>query len=110
MDTADFAIFGVVGAIHLACLLHLWIRRPCGIASKILWTVALAVPGLGPLLYGSADHSDAVRAATGLGGGSGRGRGGGGGAFAMGGGVAGFMGGGFGGESFGDGGGFGGGE
>jgi hypothetical protein len=39
-------------ALSLACFVHLWVR-PAPVGRKVLWTVIIFLPLLGPLAYGA---------------------------------------------------------
>jgi hypothetical protein len=54
MHTADIAMLTGIELIGLACIVNLWRRadrKP--VAIKVIWSVALTVPLVGPLLYGA---------------------------------------------------------
>gem|GEM_PF-3731747 len=38
--------------VSVACLVHLWRRAPGGVLHKVVWSVLVLVPVLGPLFYG----------------------------------------------------------
>lgn len=45
--------FGLVCLPSVACLAHLWLRARGSLAKKVGWTLALGIPVLGPIFYGS---------------------------------------------------------
>ena len=46
-----FAVFEVIG---VACVAHLWARRPArSVGQRLFWSVACLVPLVGPLAYGA---------------------------------------------------------
>ena len=57
----------------VACLAHLWWRRDARLSQRALWSLALCVPLIGPLLYGAlftglAPHDGVSRPKSGQGG------------------------------------------
>ena len=47
-------IVGVLEAVSLACVYHLWTRRPAApLGRRLVWTVVTLVPTVGALLYGA---------------------------------------------------------
>jgi len=49
-------LFSITGLLSLACIYHLWARNTGGCLRKLAWTVAIAMPGLGPVAYGALYH------------------------------------------------------
>jgi hypothetical protein len=63
----------VAGIPWFCCLVHLWIRRGASLRRRLIWSVILSLPILGPLLYGSLfvpldPHSPGTRPVRGQGG------------------------------------------
>jgi hypothetical protein len=51
----DFILLGLVEAVSLGLIAHLWLgRKRLRVMTKWLWTLVLLFPGLGPVLYGFA--------------------------------------------------------
>lgn len=48
-----FWVLLLTETISLLCMVSLWRRRDARLRSRVLWSVVLFVPLLGPLLYGS---------------------------------------------------------
>ena len=56
-------ILGLSELISILCLFHLW-RQSRPVGSKLVWSVVLFLPVLGPILYGTHDPPETLRNPT----------------------------------------------
>jgi hypothetical protein len=74
VDEQKQVLVAVIGGVpSIACLVHLWTRRNASFWKRAAWSVALCVPIIGPLMYGSlfgrlARHGPSTRPVAGQGG------------------------------------------
>ena len=51
MNIPAIIVFVILESLSLACLVHLW-HQPDRPLRKLLWSLAVLLPAMGPLLYG----------------------------------------------------------
>jgi hypothetical protein len=51
LQNINVGIFSFLGLVSLLCLIHLW-RKDGGLAYKLIWSVLVLIPLVGPLFYG----------------------------------------------------------
>jgi bacteriorhodopsin len=54
-------VLAALGVVSFVCLLHLWFgRRRDGVLRRLVWSVLVMIPLVGPLLYGALYEPPAV--------------------------------------------------
>lgn len=51
MTTAKMILLGGLELVSVLLVARLWMRRKHGIATRVLWSLIILLPALGPLLY-----------------------------------------------------------
>jgi hypothetical protein len=52
MTAAQITVLGILEAVGLFLILRLWCKIRLPVARKIVWSLLLLIPVLGPLMYG----------------------------------------------------------